>query len=159
MTVLWTYTAWNPHGGHGGWAYAARGETTAGAAGGERATTAERMALTAALRALQALGGAKAAALHTPSRALADGAAALPAWRAARWRDETGAAVADADLWAALDGLLTASGAEVRAAPSPPAGSPSAFVAAWAEFALGKVKATGPFAAPIPKPNLLKFPG
>ena len=40
------------------------------------------------------------------------------------------------------------------AQPSP--GSPSAFAAAWAEFALGRAKDRGAFSAPIPKSNLAK---
>lgn len=36
------------------------------------------------------------------------------------------------------------------------AGSPSAFTAAWAEFALGRAKDRGAFSAPIPKSNLAK---
>jgi hypothetical protein len=37
--------------------------------------------------------------------------------------------------------------------------TPCAFAAAWAELAMDKAKATGPFSAAIPKPNLAKAPG
>ena len=39
---------------------------------------------------------------------------------------------------------------------SPEAGTPTAFAAAWAEFARDKAKGRGAFAAPIPKSNLAK---
>jgi ribonuclease HI len=159
MTTLWTYSAWNPYGGHGGWAYVIHGEAVVGMAGGERDTTALRMGLTVAILALEASKDETVRLLYTPSRALAEGAAALPAWKAAGWRDDKDTAISDRDLWENLETLLEGSKTRVRptAVPTPPR-SQAGFTSAWADYALNKVKATGPFTAPIPKLNLLKFP-
>ena len=64
---------------------------------------------------------------------------------------------------AGVDGGLVGQGEElgldaldqlVRVAAGPR--TPTAFAAAWAELAMDKAKATGPFAAAIPKTNLAK---
>jgi hypothetical protein len=68
------------------------------------------------------------------------------------------AASTDLDLWAQL--LTAAKGRTIEiAAAKPEPRTPLAFVAAWAELARDKAKATGAFTASIPKTNLAKVQG
>ncbi len=141
---LWTQGACNPHGGHGGWAYVLVQEGVArGEAGGERGSTPRRMALIAALRALTALGPVAGPILVTTADA------------AILAGDE---AEGEGDLRRQLAALA---GPALRFAPAPAtaeARTGAGFVQAWAAFAVDKVKAGGPFRAPIPRANLSKFP-
>lgn len=145
---IWTHGACNPHGGHGGWAYViVQGAVVRGEAGGLRDSTPHRMAMTAVIKALEAVGaGPEAAMVVSSDPSIVAGAAPEPGQ--------------DTDLWRQLAVALTArptklGPAAARAEPKSAAG----FVQAWSAFAVDKVKAGGPFRAPIPRPNLQKFPG
>ena len=141
----------------GGWAYVREVQgLISGVAGGERNTTARRMALAglaAALRDLPAVGASAPISIQTTSPdlvALADFLATLGPSSGAS--DEC---AVDLDLWAQI--LTAAAGrrlAVARAALEP--GSPIAFAAAWAELGMDKAKLKGRFTATIPKPNLAR---
>lgn len=69
-------------------------------------TTNNRMELTAAIRALEALTRPSAVDLYTDSTYLKDGITRwLPAWKARGWRTASKAPVKNRDLWEALDAL------------------------------------------------------
>jgi ribonuclease HI len=154
---LWTSAAYHPAFRCGGWAFVREaGGQLSGGAGGERYTSAGRMALAGLAAGLRDLpAGAAPLAVSTSSPELAAFAgvlARLGQAGAANSPDE------DIDLWAQI--LAAARGRAVgliRAAAEP--GTPGAFTAAWAELARDKAKATGPFAAAIPKANLAKVAG
>lgn len=141
----------------GGWASVrvSQGQVS-GAAGGERNTTARRMALAGLTAGLSDLAaGVEPIRIHTTSPELASLAAVLA---------NLGAPADDAgpdehlDLWGRI--IIASKGRRlelVRMALDPD--TPTAFVAAWADLARGKAKASGPFIAPIPKPNLAKVAG
>ena len=74
--------------------------------GSERKTTNNRMELTAAVRALQALKFPCQVDFYTDSEYLKRGITEwLPGWRARHWRRK-GGALANVDLWKALDAAL-----------------------------------------------------
>lgn len=91
--------------GPGGWAALLRyGAAEREIEGGEALSTNNRMELTAAVRALEALKRPSAARLHTDSRYVADGATRwLPRWKANGWRTAARKPVRNDDLWRALD--------------------------------------------------------
>jgi ribonuclease HI len=72
--------------------------------GGEPATTNNRMELTAAIEALNALNRPCAVELHTDSQYVKNGITQwLPLWKARGWRTMTKGAVKNEDLWRRLD--------------------------------------------------------
>jgi ribonuclease HI len=72
--------------------------------GGERETTNNRMELTAAIEALNALRGAQQGILHTDSRYVMDGIREwLPNWKKRDWKTAAKKPVKNQDLWQALD--------------------------------------------------------
>jgi ribonuclease HI len=72
--------------------------------GGERATTNNRMELTAAIRALEALKGPSVVTIHTDSKYVMDGLTKwLPKWKRNGWRTADKKPVKNGDLWRALD--------------------------------------------------------
>jgi ribonuclease HI len=72
--------------------------------GGEPATTNNRMELTAAIEALNALTRPCAVELHTDSQYVKNGITQwLPLWKARGWRTMTKGAVKNEDLWRRLD--------------------------------------------------------
>ena len=74
--------------------------------GGEAHTTNNRMELTAALRALEALAAGERAVLYTDSQYLRRGITEwLPGWVARGWRRKGGGAVENEDLWRRLASL------------------------------------------------------
>jgi len=91
--------------GPGGWAAILRsGRHERELSGGERATTNNRMELTAAIRALQALKKPSSVAIHTDSRYVMDGITKwLPRWKANGWRTADKKPVKNEDLWRALE--------------------------------------------------------
>ena len=91
--------------GPGGWAAVLRrGDAEKELTGGERETTNNRMELTAAIRALEALKRPVAVRLHTDSRYVRDGIDKwLARWKANGWRTASRAPVRNRDLWLALD--------------------------------------------------------
>jgi ribonuclease HI len=72
--------------------------------GGEPETTNNRMELTAAIEALNALQGSQAVILHTDSRYVMDGIREwLPNWKKRGWKTAAKKPVKNQDLWQALD--------------------------------------------------------
>ena len=72
--------------------------------GGATDTTNNRMELTAAIEALNALKGSQTVILHTDSRYVMDGIQDwLPNWKARNWQTSGKKPVKNKDLWQALD--------------------------------------------------------
>jgi ribonuclease HI len=72
--------------------------------GGARETTNNRMELTAAIEALNALKGRQRVALYTDSRYLMDGISQwLPGWKRHGWKTAARKPVKNQDLWQELD--------------------------------------------------------
>lgn len=94
--------------GPGGWAVLLRSGGRERILGGSEAqTTNNRMELTAALRALQALKRPSRVQLYTDSEYLRRGIQEwLPGWRARGWKRK-GGALANTDLWQALDQAIS----------------------------------------------------
>jgi ribonuclease HI len=91
--------------GPGGWAAILRAAThTKEISGGEPATTNNRMEITAAIRALEALTKPAEVTIHTDSRYLMDGATLwLPRWKANGWKTADKKPVKNDDLWRELE--------------------------------------------------------
>ncbi|QDO97992.1 ribonuclease HI [Ferrovibrio terrae] len=87
--------------GPGGWAaLLRRGETEKELAGGELDTTNNRMELTAAIMALEALKKPCTVALYSDSRYVIDGATGwLRSWKARGWKTADRKPVKNVDLW------------------------------------------------------------
>jgi len=105
--IIYTDGACDPNPGPGGWAAILRsGSTEKVLSGGEAETTNNRMELTAALRALEALKKPSRVELFTDSEYLQRGILEwMPAWKAKAWRRK-GGKLANLDLWQALDAAL-----------------------------------------------------
>lgn len=72
--------------------------------GGERETTNNRMELTAAIEALNALKGARAVRLHTDSKYVMQGITEwMTNWKKRGWKTSAKKPVKNQDLWMALD--------------------------------------------------------
>jgi ribonuclease HI len=72
--------------------------------GGEPETTNNRMELTAAIEALNALRGPRQVILHTDSKYVMDGIREwLPNWKKRGWKTSSRKPVKNKDLWQALD--------------------------------------------------------
>jgi ribonuclease HI len=72
--------------------------------GGEPLTTNNRMELTAAIRALEALRGRQRVVLYTDSQYLMEGIRSwLPGWKRRGWKTASKKPVKNQDLWQALD--------------------------------------------------------
>ncbi len=95
--------------GPGGWGAILRaGRHEKELSGGERATTNNRMEMTAALRALETLKQPSKVIIHTDSRYLMDGASKwLKKWKANGWKTADKKPVKNDDLWRALDAVLS----------------------------------------------------
>lgn len=104
MVIIYTDGACDPNPGPGGWAALLRsGENEKVLSGAEPETTNNRMELTAATRALQALKRPCQVELYTDSEYLRRGITEwLPGWRRRNWKRK-GGALANVDLWQALD--------------------------------------------------------
>ncbi len=104
---IYTDGACDPNPGPGGWAALLRsGPHEKTLTGSEQDTTNNRMELTAALRALEALKGPSRVDLYTDSEYLRRGITEwLPAWRRRGWRRK-GGELKNVDLWQALDKAL-----------------------------------------------------
>jgi ribonuclease HI len=91
--------------GPGGWGVLlVAGEYRKTLHGGEAETTNNRMELTAAIRALDALRGRQAVRLYTDSRYVMDGIRDwLPNWKRRGWKTAGRKPVKNQDLWQALD--------------------------------------------------------
>jgi len=93
--------------GPGGWgALLRRGTRSKSLYGGEASTTNNRMELTAAIRALEALKRPCKVRLTTDSKYLMNGMCEwLPAWKRRGWQTADRKPVKNADLWRALEAL------------------------------------------------------
>ncbi|MGH7153116.1 MAG: ribonuclease HI [Acetobacteraceae bacterium] len=101
---IWTDGGCKPNPGPGGWAailrYRARERALSGA---EAATTNNRMELTAATKALEALTRPSLVVLHTDSEYLKNGVTRWhTGWVRRNWRNASGDPVANMDLWQQL---------------------------------------------------------
>jgi hypothetical protein len=160
-TRIWTCAAYAPAYRCGGWAavWVGKGQVT-GAAGGERHTTASRMALSGLVAALCDLAPAidptscGPIGIQTTSAELAAFAGFLASL------DEPTQPVGpdeDLDLWAQIATVVKGRRLSLVRTPLE-AGTPIAFTSAWADLALDKARSTGAFANAIPKANLGKIP-
>ena len=108
MTVtIYTDGACSGNPGPGGWgAVLLHGGHRRELSGASADTTNNRMELTAAIRALEALKRRSDVDLYTDSTYVRDGITQwLPAWKAKGWRTASKAPVKNRDLWEALDAL------------------------------------------------------
>lgn len=72
--------------------------------GGEPETTNNRMELTAAIEALNALNGSRRVVLHTDSKYVMDGICSwIDGWKRRGWKTANKQPVRNQDLWQALD--------------------------------------------------------
>jgi ribonuclease HI len=103
--VIFTDGACRGNPGPGGWgAVLIHGANEREICGGEAETTNNRMELTAAIEALDALKRPCRVELNTDSQYLRDGITLwLPQWKARGWRTAAKAAVKNEDLWRRLD--------------------------------------------------------
>ena len=95
--------------GPGGWgALLLAGDHEKEVTGGAPETTNNRMELTAAIEALNAVKAADTVRLHTDSTYVRDGITLwIDRWKKNGWRTAARKAVKNADLWRALDGART----------------------------------------------------
>jgi len=105
--VVYTDGACDPNPGVGGWAAVLRHKGRyREMSGGEARSTNNRMELTAAIKAIEALTRPSKVLLHTDSEYLQKGITQwLPAWKRLNWRRKTGA-IKNLDLWRRLDELI-----------------------------------------------------
>ena len=105
--VIYTDGACDPNPGPGGWAALLRfGDQEKLLSGSNSDTTNNRMELTAAVQALQALNRPCLIDLFTDSEYLRNGITEwLPGWKKRGWKRK-GGALANQDLWQALDAIL-----------------------------------------------------
>jgi len=101
---IWTDGGCKPNPGPGGWGALLRyGGTVREISGAEPDTTNNRMELTAAAAALEALTRPCAVALHTDSQYVRNGVAKWhQSWARRNWRTAAGDPVANTDLWQRL---------------------------------------------------------
>jgi ribonuclease HI len=104
---IYTDGACDPNPGYGGWAALLQfGRKEKVLTGSNPATTNNRMELTAAIEALQALNRPSRIDFYTDSEYLKRGITEwLPNWRKRNWKRKDGA-VANLDLWQALDAAV-----------------------------------------------------
>ena len=107
MIEIYTDGACRGNPGPGGWAALLKSGThERELSGAEALTTNNRMELTAALRALQALKRPVQARLHTDSEYVRRGISEwLPRWKARGWRTADRKPVKNQDLWEQLEQL------------------------------------------------------
>ncbi|MBW4021668.1 MAG: ribonuclease HI [Proteobacteria bacterium] len=101
VVEIWTDGGCKPNPGPGGWAAIMRfGAAERALSGAEAATTNNRMELTAAAEALEALTRPCTVVLHTDSEYLRNGITRwTTGWVRRRWRNAAGDPVANIDLW------------------------------------------------------------
>ena len=105
--AIYTDGACSGNPGPGGWgAVLLHGGYRREISGASARTTNNRMELTAAIRALEALKRPTAVDLYTDSTYVKDGITRwLPNWKARGWRTASKSPVKNRDLWEALDAL------------------------------------------------------
>jgi ribonuclease HI len=94
--------------GPGGWgALVVDGTLVRELSGGERATTNNRMEMTAVIRALEALGDGRDVDLHTDSQYVKNGIEQwIHGWKRNGWKTADRKPVKNEDLWRELDRLV-----------------------------------------------------
>jgi ribonuclease HI len=104
--IIYTDGGCDPNPGPGGWAVLLQfGDHERTLSGAEAQSTNNRMELTAAIQALQALKRSCQVDIYTDSQYLRKGITEwLPGWRRRGWRRK-GGALANLDLWQTLDKL------------------------------------------------------
>jgi ribonuclease HI len=104
LVEIWTDGGCKPNPGPGGWAAILRyGGKERELTGGEGATTNNRMELTAAAAALEALSRRCQVVLHTDSEYVRNGITRWhTGWVRRNWRNAAGDPVANMDLWRRL---------------------------------------------------------
>ncbi len=114
--VIYTDGACRGNPGPGGWGAVLRyGDKLREICGGEAETTNNRMELTAAIRALEALSRRCDVVLYTDSKYVRHGIEDwLPQWKRRGWRTAARKPVKNVDLWQALDALVQAQNVEWR---------------------------------------------
>ncbi len=105
---IWTDGACKFNPGPGGWGvYMKYGERTLELCGGQAQTTNNRMELTAAIRALEAIKRPCPIVFHVDSSYVKDGITQwIHAWKAKGWKTAKREPVKNADLWRELDALI-----------------------------------------------------
>ena len=101
VVEIWTDGGAKPNPGRGGWGAILRFRgVERELSGGERATTNNRMELTAAAEALEALKRSCRVTLHTDSEYVKNGVTRWhEGWVRKNWRNSTGDPVKNVDLW------------------------------------------------------------
>lgn len=104
LVEIWTDGGCKPNPGPGGWAAILRwGEHERELSGADAATTNNRMELTAALRALEALKRPARVKIHTDSQYVKDGITRwMTGWVRGGWKTASRDPVKNMDLWQAL---------------------------------------------------------
>lgn len=107
--AIWTDGACSGNPGPGGWGAILRfGDREKELCGGEPATTNNRMELTAAIMALEALTRPCAIDLHTDSQYVRDGITSwMRNWKARGWKTADRKPVKNEELWRRLDEATT----------------------------------------------------
>jgi len=105
--VIYTDGGCDPNPGIGGWGVVLKfRDTVKTLSGGEMNTTNNRMELTAAIEALEALKRPCSVVVHTDSQYLKNGITTwLPAWKRRNWT-RRGGSLKNIDLWKRLDELV-----------------------------------------------------
>ena len=109
IVEIYTDGACRGNPGPGGWgAVLIAGRHRKTIHGGEHNTTNNRMELTAAIEALNALKGSRNVLLHTDSKYVMDGINDwMPNWKKRRWKTASKKPVKNQDLWQALDAAIS----------------------------------------------------
>ena len=111
LVELFTDGACSGNPGPGGWAYLLRHPATGKSRernGGERATTNNRMELTAVIEGLRALSRPSTVELYSDSQYVLNGLKSwLDGWKRKGWKTASKQPVRNEDLWRALDALRT----------------------------------------------------
>ena len=110
VVEIWTDGGCKPNPGPGGWAAILRfGTTEKELTGADPATTNNRMELTAAASALEALKRPCKVVLHTDSEYVRNGITSwIHNWKRRGWRTASNQAVKNVDLWQKLDAVTQA---------------------------------------------------
>ena len=105
MIEIWTDGACSGNPGPGGWGVLLKsGDQEKELFGGEVSTTNNRMELTAAIEALNALTSPSSVTLHTDSTYVKDGLTKwIHGWKKNGWKTAARKPVKNQDLWQALD--------------------------------------------------------
>jgi hypothetical protein len=148
---IWLEVAHHPGFRIGGWAFLRQNaREVSGTAGGARGVDLERTSLAAIAASLTGL----ASDTHVDLQSASPLVLAIPRRIAAAEAGDDPPSD-NLDLWAQAATVLRRVRLAPRLAETGP-DTPSAFIAAWADFARDRAKDRGAFTSAIPKPNLAK---